>query len=316
MQKGAKISQDKKYWYQLWRIWDNKLPTIAFIGLNPSYADEEVNDPTINWCIEFTKKWGYGGFYMINLFAFISTDPDKLSKQDNPVGLDNDNHIREIASKVEKVICAWGNYGIIQNRNIQVLNLIKEPYCIKINLSGQPAHPLYLKKELTPIYYKENSKLSQTRNSNQDNNPNILAIDSKFISFQENIDKKVIEGQHWLSVFNNLETIMYIININNGAKILKQNDKIIIGSETIFWYQSRVGKFYTKSNGDNDAEHISQTNIFKHSEVKNWRTICTNSSTFLEIEMQNGERYNSVAIPINEIEYINHLQQKLNKHIQ
>jgi len=36
-----------------------------FIGLNPSTANEEVDDPTIRRCVNYAKDWGYGGFMMV-----------------------------------------------------------------------------------------------------------------------------------------------------------------------------------------------------------------------------------------------------------
>ena len=150
MNKGAILSEDKRYRYQLWRIWDDKLPKIAVVGLNPSTADDTIDDPTIIRCIYFTKSWGYGGFYMVNLFAFRATNPNVLYQHLDPVGTDNDKHLIEIFSRVDKVICAWGNRGTINSRNKEVLKLIAIPYCIQRNSNGEPSHPLYLKKTLVP----------------------------------------------------------------------------------------------------------------------------------------------------------------------
>jgi hypothetical protein len=35
---------------------------VMFIGLNPSIADGETDDPTIRRCKAFVRSWGYGGF--------------------------------------------------------------------------------------------------------------------------------------------------------------------------------------------------------------------------------------------------------------
>jgi hypothetical protein len=146
MKKGANISIDKKYRYSLYRIWNDELLKVAFICLNPSIADDKIDDPTINRCIEFAKSWGYGGFYMLNLFAFRATNPSELTKVNDPIGMDNQNVILETITKVDKVICAWGNEGILLNQNKKILSIIENPYCIKINSSGEPSHPLFLKK--------------------------------------------------------------------------------------------------------------------------------------------------------------------------
>ena len=80
MIKSAEFSPDKVYRYELWRIWDEALPVCMFIGLNPSTADETVDDPTIRRCINFAKEWGYGQLVMTNLFAFRATKPAEMMR--------------------------------------------------------------------------------------------------------------------------------------------------------------------------------------------------------------------------------------------
>ncbi len=73
MIKDAILSEDRKYRYILSRTWDETKPTVLFIGLNPSTADEKTDDPTIRKCINYAKCWGYGKILMANLFAFRNT---------------------------------------------------------------------------------------------------------------------------------------------------------------------------------------------------------------------------------------------------
>ena len=73
MIKDAILSEDRKYCYILSRTWDETKPTVLFIGLNPSTADEKTDDPTIRKCINYAKCWGYGKILMANLFAFRNT---------------------------------------------------------------------------------------------------------------------------------------------------------------------------------------------------------------------------------------------------
>ena len=58
---GAVFSPDRIYRYVLYRVWDEAKPRVMFIGLNPSTADESVDDPTIRRCKRFAADWGYGG---------------------------------------------------------------------------------------------------------------------------------------------------------------------------------------------------------------------------------------------------------------
>ena len=78
--KTANFSSCHKYRYSLYRIWDKKKKFVLFIGLNPSTADEGMDDPTIRRCSGYAQNWGYGGFMMVNLFAYRTTFPSNLKK--------------------------------------------------------------------------------------------------------------------------------------------------------------------------------------------------------------------------------------------
>ena len=146
--KTASFSSCRKYRYSLSRIWDKQKKFVLFIGLNPSTADEEVDDPTIRRCSGYAQKWGYGGFIMVNLFAYRATLPSNLKKIKYPVGRDNDKYIVKLSKKADITVAAWGNNGNLYRRDKQVLRLIPNLMCLKVNKSGQPAHPLYLNKDL------------------------------------------------------------------------------------------------------------------------------------------------------------------------
>ena len=151
--KNATFSSCRKYRYSLSRIWDKEKKYVLFIGLNPSTADEEVDDPTVRRCVNYAKNWGYGGFMMVNLFAYRTTLPSNLKKVKYPVGKDNDKYIVTLSKKADINVAAWGNNGNLYSRDKQVLILVPSLMCLKINKSGQPAHPLYLKKDLKLINY-------------------------------------------------------------------------------------------------------------------------------------------------------------------
>jgi len=151
--KNATFSDCRKYRYVLSRTWDSKKKTILFIGLNPSTADEKIDDPTIRRCINYAQNWGYGSLLMVNLFAYRATIPTELKNVKNPIGNDNDLHIIELFKKADLAVAAWGNEGSHLNRDKEVRKKIPNLMCLKINKSGQPAHPLYQKKDLKLIKY-------------------------------------------------------------------------------------------------------------------------------------------------------------------
>jgi hypothetical protein len=150
----AIFSDDRVYRYVLWRIWDSELPMVNIVGLNPATADEFTNDPTMRRCSAFAKSWGYGGFYMTNLFAYRTAYPKQLLKVENPIGADNDYWLNEIAARVDRVILAWGVNGTYLNRDNKVYEILKyKAYCIDKTKQGHPKHPLYLKSDMKPIKY-------------------------------------------------------------------------------------------------------------------------------------------------------------------
>jgi hypothetical protein len=140
MIRSAVLSNCRKYRYSLSRSWDESKPYALFIGLNPSTADENEDDPTIKRCIDYTNRWGYGGLKIVNLFSYRATLPSDLKKAENPIGVDNDIYIKELVKEAAITIVAWSNDGSYLDRNKDVLKLIKEPMCLNINKSGQPSH--------------------------------------------------------------------------------------------------------------------------------------------------------------------------------
>lgn len=154
---GAEFSSDRRYRYVLWRIWDRAKPMVMYVGLNPSTADEFKDDPTMRRCAGFAKSWGYGGFYMTNLFAYRATFPEELRKQSDPVGPENDRWLLEIMSRVETVVFVWGVHGTLAGRDRTVVGMTSSAYCIGLSKDGHPRHPLYLKAGLSLVPYPINA---------------------------------------------------------------------------------------------------------------------------------------------------------------
>jgi len=145
------ISPCSKYRYELRRVWDDKKPLVLFICLNPSTADEKVEDNTSRICINYAKRWGYGGLLVGNLFAYRSTDQGALHRVADPIGPENDQWLQKLQSEAALVVCAWSDTGGYKARDKQVLAFLKNPYCLVQLKSGRPGHPLYKRTDLQPI---------------------------------------------------------------------------------------------------------------------------------------------------------------------
>jgi hypothetical protein len=150
---GATFSECRNYRYALWRIWDKSKPLVMFIGLNPSTANEATNDPTINTVEALSTNWGYGGFYMMNLFAIISEKPSILKTHLDPLG-DNDGWIEKISSKCSAVVFAWGAFKEAKQRTQKIIDQFPDALCIKILKDGSPKHPLYTPYSAQPIKFR------------------------------------------------------------------------------------------------------------------------------------------------------------------
>lgn len=147
---SALLSACRKYRYSLTREWDESLPAMIVVGLNPSTADETQDDPTIRRCIGFAKREGCGKLVMLNLFAFRATDPARLSDAlapDGIVGPWNDRTFDEHATdpRTKLVVAAWGAHRLAQLRARSALVHFDVVYCLGRTKDGSPRHPLYVR---------------------------------------------------------------------------------------------------------------------------------------------------------------------------
>lgn len=156
MKKGAIIDPTGLYRYSLWREWDANTPRIAFIMLNPSRADAEIDDPTIRRCMGFAKDWGYGSLEVANLFAYRAQHPKILQQVPDPIGPENDRYLQEAFLAADRVIIAWGNWGKLKGRNEEVLRAMQSRaiYCLGITNKGQPRHPLYVRRNTNLLQFE------------------------------------------------------------------------------------------------------------------------------------------------------------------
>lgn len=156
MRSGADFSDDRVYRYSLWREWLPRKSRVLFCMLNPSTADENRNDPTVERCQVRAMRDGFGSFEVVNLFALRGTNPACLTRAGiDPVGHRNNLAIAQAVGRAQLIVCGWGSRGQLYGRDQDVLKLICTvggvPHCLKLNSDGTPQHPLYLAYKLRPI---------------------------------------------------------------------------------------------------------------------------------------------------------------------
>lgn len=158
----AVFSECRKYRYRLTRSWmahsGDEVNMVAFVGLNPSTADEKTLDPTLRRCVRFAMDWGYNAFCMVNLFAYRATDPLDMKAQGlHAIGPQNDEHLAFVARHSSTVVAAWGAHGGWLGRDDGVRALLAsesvELHCLGKTRDGHPRHPLYMKRDTELISY-------------------------------------------------------------------------------------------------------------------------------------------------------------------
>jgi hypothetical protein len=136
------LSPDGKYSYFYSYSWDSTKENLLWICINPSIVVPERRNATVRRIVDFTFRWNYGGFAIVNLFAYRTTSPQKLLKIKDPIGPDNDSWIDEYLKKYENVVCAWGNHGSHLGRGEEILKRVSNAKCFGYTKSKNPLHPL------------------------------------------------------------------------------------------------------------------------------------------------------------------------------
>lgn len=141
MIKSAAFSECGKYRYMLSRVWDDSKPLAMCIGLNPSTADQDNDDRTIQNLIPLLTGYGYGGYFMMNLFAIISPNPEDIRSCADPLK-DNDTWLNDMSSHCDDVIFCWGSFKQAEYRAKKVIPRFKKALCFGKTAKGNPIHPL------------------------------------------------------------------------------------------------------------------------------------------------------------------------------
>jgi hypothetical protein len=151
---SAELSADGMYRWTLRRRWGRKDGRrIAWVMLNPSTADAELDDQTVLRCRYYSAAAGFDELVVVNLVAFRATDPDAVIAAHragvNVVGAGNVGVIADVLATVDAVAYAWGATlrqftragvprldveDIAARRALPVL-------CLGYTADGSPRHP-------------------------------------------------------------------------------------------------------------------------------------------------------------------------------
>lgn len=149
---SAIISACGLFRYRLERQIQDAGIVVALLGVNPSTADATVDDATIRKDIGFGMRNGWRRIIKGNPFAFRATDVRALGNAVDPIGPENNAHLRQILADADLIVPCWGSRRklprLLRYRLIQVARMVAE--CGKpvrifgLTKGADPLHPLML----------------------------------------------------------------------------------------------------------------------------------------------------------------------------
>lgn len=172
--REAAVSDGCRWWLK--RAWGAG-PCILWAMANPSDADANRDDPTMQRVMDFSLRWGFGSCIVVNLVPRISPDPAmalawwRLSQKGGEEQhgwreqwLKNLHHCIDLIGKADAHVAAWGNClpeEVSENWRQALAELTDccidedeqkpvEWLCLGTNSNGSPRHPLSRGKNRVP----------------------------------------------------------------------------------------------------------------------------------------------------------------------
>lgn len=125
-------------------------PLVA-LCMNPSVANNEVSDTTVNRVISISKKLNYEGWTVLNIYPERATHPACLSPYNAELAKKNLQHIEEyiVCNKVKEIWGAWGDlkFEPLKTSKEPIIQLLKELgvkvfYFGTLTKANNPRHPI------------------------------------------------------------------------------------------------------------------------------------------------------------------------------
>lgn len=125
-------------------------PPLIAICMNPSHADEQQSDSTINRLIQASVDRGYAGWIMLNLYPQRAAKPTDLCAFDPALSAANTAAIARVIAEhnATEVLGAWGNlpHTTLRRAKHEVLSVLAGLMVRVFTLdqptkAGNPRHP-------------------------------------------------------------------------------------------------------------------------------------------------------------------------------
>ncbi|WMD23909.1 DUF1643 domain-containing protein (plasmid) [Achromobacter seleniivolatilans] len=149
---SAVLSPCEKYRYRLDREVQTSGDVFGFFGVNPSTADEKLDDQTVKKMRGFTQRNGGRRFIVGNVFSLRAADVSELSRASAVCGPDHMRHLQKIVAEADILVPCWGSRGKMPRalwpqleEMLALLRASGKPIKhLGLTQSGDPRHPVML----------------------------------------------------------------------------------------------------------------------------------------------------------------------------
>lgn len=148
---SAIFSDDGRYRYLIkWPTTVNNDRVLLFVGANPSQAGklgaEGVmrSDPTVSRMRNLARDLDYGWLWVVNVQAYVSTDPTLVPVGHEGVGAQNFCYLHNAFNSADLIVCAWGHLPgkTLSDTTLAHIRLFgKVPHALALAKNGTPRHP-------------------------------------------------------------------------------------------------------------------------------------------------------------------------------
>lgn len=152
---GALMSPCGRYRTMLSRRWGDG-PHMLSVGMNPSTADSDVDDPTIRRDIALARREGCGVLLKVNVMDYRATSPAALLAPGvRPCSGGNLETILRHCIGAHRVVLSFGAiHPSLRQHARNCVSMLQGRFiamwCLGTTADGSPRHPLYVKGD-TPL---------------------------------------------------------------------------------------------------------------------------------------------------------------------
>ncbi len=142
------------YRFTLTREWTYGEGTLCWVMLNPSTADDALDDHTIRCVRRISQDAGYQKLVVVNLFAARATQPSELvemlARGEDVLGYANGPIIGACIESSDAVAFAWGSScpaplhdlaSVMVQFAVSASGMVGGALCLGFTKDGHPRHP-------------------------------------------------------------------------------------------------------------------------------------------------------------------------------